>query len=65
MERISCSYCGALFEPSPRHKNQMFCMKPECRRARKAAWQRHKMKTDPDRRLIEKPRSNKSWENDV
>jgi len=47
---ISCSHCGRLFKPSPRHKNQTYCMRSECRRARKAAWQRYKMKTDPDYR---------------
>ena len=60
MERIPCSHCGVLFEPSPRHKNQIFCMKPECRRARKAAWQKHKMKTDPEYRFNQKL-SQRQW----
>lgn len=60
MDRIPCSHCGMPFEPSPRHKNQIFCMKPECRRARKAAWQRHKMKTDPEYRFNQKL-SQKQW----
>ena len=47
MEQILCVYCGDLFEASPRHKNQIACKKPECQRARKADWQRHKMKIDP------------------
>jgi hypothetical protein len=45
--KILCVYCGDLFEASPRHKNQIACKKAECQRARKAEWQRHKMKTDP------------------
>jgi hypothetical protein len=45
--KILCVYCGDLFEASPRHKNQIACKKPECQRARKAEWQRHKIKTDP------------------
>jgi len=47
MEQIVCVHCYDFFTPSPRHKNQCYCMKPECRRAKKAAWKRHKMSTDP------------------
>ena len=60
MDRIPCSHCGEFFEPSPRHKNQIFCMKPVCRRARKAAWQRHKMKIDPEYRSNQKS-SQRQW----
>jgi len=35
-------------------------MKPECRRARKTAWQSHKMKTDPEYRLNQKV-SQRQW----
>jgi hypothetical protein len=35
-------------------------MKPECRRAKKAAWKRHKMATDPDFKRDQKL-SNKKW----
>lgn len=54
MEQILCVYCGDLFEPSPRHKNQTACKKAQCQRAKKAAWQRHKMKTDPDYKFNQK-----------
>lgn len=47
MEQILCVYCGDLFDASPRHKNQIACKKPECQRAKKADWQRRKMRTDP------------------
>jgi hypothetical protein len=47
MEQILCVYCGDFFDPSPRHKNQTACKKVKCQRAKKAAWQRHKLKTDP------------------
>ena len=47
MEMILCVYCGDLFDPSPRHKNQTACQKPQCQRAKKADWQRHKIKVDP------------------
>lgn len=35
-------------------------MKPECQRAKKAAWKRHKMATDPDFKRDQKL-SNKKW----
>ena len=54
MEQILCVYCGDYFDPSPRHKNQTACKKVKCQRAKKAAWQRHKMKTDPDYRFNQK-----------
>ena len=47
MEKIPCTYCGGFFDPSPRHKNQTACKKEKCQRAKKAAWQRFKKKTDP------------------
>ncbi len=47
MEQIVCVHCYDFFTPSPRHKNQCYCMKPECRRAKKAAWKRHKTSIDP------------------
>ena len=47
MEQIPCFYCGGFFDPSPRHKNQTACKRDKCQKAKKAAWQRHKMKTDP------------------
>jgi hypothetical protein len=46
MEQIPCFYCGGFFDPSPRHKNQSACKKVKCQRAKKAAWQRHRIKTD-------------------
>ena len=60
MEQIQCIYCGDFFDPSPRHKNRPACKNPECQRAKKAAWQRHKMHTDPDYRLNQKL-SQKQW----
>ena len=60
MEQIQCCHCGCIFSTSPRHKSQRFCLKPECRRARKAFWKREKMRQDPDYRLTQKM-SNKKW----
>ena len=47
MEQIPCVYCGDYFDPSPRHKNQTACKKLKCQRAKKAAWQRYRLGTDP------------------
>jgi len=60
MEEIPCCHCAEFFTPSPRHKNQIYCMKPECRRAKKAAWKRNKMRTDPDYRYNHKL-ANQKW----
>jgi len=60
MEPVVCLNCYEFFLPSPRHKNQSYCMKPPCRRAKKAAWKRHKMATDPDFKLDQKL-SNQKW----
>lgn len=60
MKKILCVYCGDLFDPSPRHKNQTACRKPQCQRARKAQWQKHKMKIDPEYNATQKI-SQKQW----
>lgn len=60
MEEIQCWHCGDFFLKSPRHKQQCYCMKAACRRARKAAWKRKKMREDPEYRLNQKT-SNKQW----
>ena len=60
MEQIQCWHCGDCFPRSPRHKEQYYCMKPKCRRAKKAAWKRKKMREDPEYRLNHKT-SNKEW----
>ena len=60
MDQIPCCHCGTFFAPSPRHKNQVYCMSPACRRARKAAWKRNKMQTDPDYRYNHKL-TNQKW----
>lgn len=60
VREIFCSNCAELFTPSSRHGNQTFCMKPQCRKARKASLQREKMKTDPDYRADQKL-SKKKW----
>jgi hypothetical protein len=54
MEEIQCWHCGRFFPKSPRHKAQYYCLKPECQKARKAAWKRKKMREDPEYRLNQK-----------
>jgi hypothetical protein len=40
--RRKCRHCRELFRPDPRnHRHQRYCSKPACRRASKAASQRH------------------------
>ena len=60
MEKIQCCGCGGYFIPSPRQKNQRYCRKKECQQARKAAWQREKMKRDSDYRANQK-QSQADW----
>jgi len=60
MEEIVCCSCGDIFERSVRHKNQYYCPKPECQRARKAAWKRYKMHSDLDYKFNQ-TLSNKKW----
>jgi hypothetical protein len=60
MEEIVCCSCGDLCERSVRHKNQCYCPKPGCQRARKAAWKRYKMRTDPDYRFNQRL-SSQTW----
>ena len=43
-----CAHCRRLFFPDPRVKDQDYCSRSVCQRARKRRWQRQKMATDPD-----------------
>lgn len=54
MEQIQCVHCGDFFDPSPRHRNQTACREKQCQRAKKRAWHRFKLKTDPDYRAGKK-----------
>lgn len=60
MESIPCVHCFNVFIPSPRHKNQSCCMRPECQHARKALWKKVKMRRDPEFRENQRI-SNKKW----
>jgi hypothetical protein len=58
MDPIPCVHCGQFF--IPRNRKQNYCIEQPCQRARKAAWQRYKMKTDADYRTQQKL-SNQKW----
>ena len=60
MEEIPCVHCGTFF--IPRNRDQNYCTEADCQRARKAAWQRYKMKTDVDYRT-QQQLSNEKWVN--
>ena len=47
---IRCAHCRRLFPPNPHVKNQRFCNKAACQRARKNLWQRQKMASDRSKR---------------
>jgi hypothetical protein len=51
-QKIRCAnpHCRRLFLPNPRVKNHRYCDKKDCQHARKARWQRQKMRDDPDYR---------------
>ena len=48
MEPIPCVNCGTFF--TPRNCKQNYCTKHRCQRARKAVWQRYKLKYDDNYR---------------
>ena len=48
MEPLPCVNCGTFF--IPRNCKQNYCSEPGCQRARKAVWQRYKLKSDDDYR---------------
>jgi hypothetical protein len=56
-----CVQCRRLFIANPRVKNQKFCNRDTCQRARKSLWQRRKMATDADYRQNQKD-SQKLWQ---
>lgn len=60
MSTIVCAHCKETVPANPRSKGQRFCGKPACQRARKTAWERQKIKTDPDYRANRKE-SQQTW----
>jgi len=60
MKEGICINCGGSFIKSPRHKNQNYCDKKQCQRAKKTDWQRQKLRTDPEYKASQKL-SNRKW----
>jgi len=60
MEEKRCAHCGCPLDFNPRVKNQHYCGRKECQRARKRLWQKAKMATDPDYRANQQE-CNKAW----
>ena len=60
MNKVRCAHCGSRFVPNPRIRNQRYCGKIECQRARKTSWQRQKLATDPDYQA-NKQDSQRAW----
>jgi hypothetical protein len=60
MNKVRCAHCHYSFIPNHRIKNQRYCRKKECQRARKSAWQRRKLDTDPDYKANQRE-CQKSW----
>jgi hypothetical protein len=61
MEEKRCAHCASLLDLNPRSKNQRYCGKIQCQRARKRAWQKNKMATDPDYHANQRE-CNKTWQ---
>jgi hypothetical protein len=60
MDDRRCAACGKSFRPSPRVRNQKYCGKGECRRARRRHWQRAKRQEDADYR-DNQARAQRAW----
>lgn len=48
MNKIRCRHCRGLFSPRPQVPQQRYCSLPDCQKARKRHWQKHKLKNDAD-----------------
>jgi|APSaa5957512576_1039674.scaffolds.fasta_scaffold148432_1 hypothetical protein len=60
MKMKKCKCCNKPFIPSHKHPNQIYCFRIDCKKKRKAMYQRKKMKNDVDYRANQK-NANKQW----
>ena len=58
--KCRCAHCKRLFVPNPRIKEQGYCRRNGCQRARKKLWQRSKMAQDADYKANHR-NAQKSW----
>ena len=54
MEKQFCKNCRRRFIPTPQRPDQQYCSSTKCQWARKNAWQKEKMRTDPAYRQNQK-----------
>ena len=45
-----CNHCHKHFDKRPQNPNQKYCLRSACQKARKRAWQKKKMQSDPQYR---------------
>ncbi len=60
MIQAICVSCKKPFIKNPRQKNQKYCSSPSCQKARKALWQKDKVRSDPKYKS-EQVQANKDW----
>lgn len=48
MDTILCCHCNKKVQKNPRVKDQRYCSSRPCQQARKNAWERSKLQTDPE-----------------
>lgn len=58
MKVRACEHCGRQFVPS--RSSQKYCTERTCRRSRKSAWQREKLRSDSDYRAAQRE-SHAAW----
>lgn len=56
----NCLSCYRKFKPCPTVKDQKYCSKPKCQKARKNLWRKNKLASDPDYKLNQYD-SQKRW----
>ncbi len=59
--KIRCQHCHRKVPVNPRLKNQEYCNRKRCQRARKTQWERRKIAADEDYRL-NRMESRKNWQ---
>ena len=60
MSQDICEHCKLPFKRYRNREDQRYCGKPDCQKARKARWQREKMKKDPQYKADQK-QAQKDW----
>ena len=61
MSHHCCTHCQRPLPSLRRNPKQQYCNKSQCQKARKASWQKNKMKTDPAYRENQK-RAQNDWQ---